>query len=156
MVQALGGQESPFTFTATPMVVLHIGFLGVPENTPSRCHSASWWGSENASFLLVPWRSPSERHVGATQAASSCLVSEKPKELEWLLLPLVLTVTFPEEGSPWQEQLNKLVTVSECLPFTVWEVKMKIKWCMLKCWVVNGGTVEKDTWPVHLPLLRAV
>lgn len=98
----------------------------------------------------------SQSHVGATQAASSCLVSEKPKELEWLLLPLVLTVTFPEGGSPWQEQLNKLVPVSECLPFTVWEVKMKIKWCMLKCWAVNGDTVEKDTWPVHLPLLRAV
>lgn len=51
-------------------------------------------------------RSPSERHVNAAEAAGSSEVSDKGKELKWLLLPTSHTAAFPEGGRPQQKKLN--------------------------------------------------
>lgn len=53
------------------------------------------------------WRSPSERHVSAVEAAGSSEVSDKGREFKWLLLPTPHTAAFPEGGRPQQEKLNQ-------------------------------------------------
>lgn len=71
------------------------------------------------------WRFLSERHIGAVEAAGSCEVSDRGKDLKWLLPPPLHIAAFPDWGSTSRSWTGGAI-ISEWLTFILWHVKMNL------------------------------